>query len=269
MKAMKPFILIVGVVAVAAAVIQFSGSSPAVEKAAPKVETVELNISAAMGLKEALADIQTAYQAKHTDIKLVYNLAASGALQTQIEQGAPADIFISAANKQIDDLAKKGLVVPSSRKALVSNELVIIVPKNNPAGIKSFADIQQVKQFGLGAPETVPAGQYGIEVLKALGLWNGVKDKAVLAKDVRTILTYVETGNVEVGIVFSTVAATSDKVLIAAAAPPGTHEPILFPAVILAGSKNQKAAEEFLAYLTGPEAIKIFDKYGFHQVSGK
>lgn len=269
MKAMKLFILIVGVVAVAAAIIQFSSSSPAVEKAAPKVETVELNISAAMGLKEALADIQKIYEAKHTNTKLVYNLAASGALQTQIEQGAPADIFISAANKQIDDLAKKGLVVPSSRKALVSNELVIIVPKDKQTDIKSFGDIEKVKQFGLGAPETVPTGQYGIEVLKALALWDSVKGKAVLAKDVRTIVTYVETGNVEAGIVFSTVAATSDKVTIAASAPPGTHEPILFPAVILAGSKNQKAAEEFLTYLAGPEAMKIFEKYGFHPVSGK
>lgn len=269
MNAWKPFILIAGVVAVVAAVIQFSGSVPAAEKAAPKVETVELNVSAAMGLKEALADIQKVYEAKHPNIKLVYNLAASGALQTQIEQGAPADIFISAANKQIDDLIQKGMVIPASRKALVSNELVVIVPKDNKMGIASFQDIEKVTRFGLGAPETVPAGQYGVEVLKSLALWDGVKDKAVLAKDVRTIVTYVETGNVEAGIVFSTVAATSSTVTIAAAAPPGTHEAIEFPAVILAGTKKQKAAEEFLAYLTGPEAMKIFDKYGFRPAGGK
>lgn len=266
MKTIRPFILLISILAVVVAIIQFPRSEPAVEKAAPKAE--ELNISAAMGLKEALTDIQKLYEAKHTNIKLVYNLAASGALQTQIEQGAPADIFISAANKQIDDLQKEGLIIPASRKGLVSNDLVVIVSREKDPGIASFQDVAKVKSFGLGAPETVPAGQYGVEVFKSLALWDTIKDKAVLAKDVRTIVAYVETGNVEAGIVFSAIAATSDKVKVVASAPKGTHEPIVFPAVILAGSKKQKAAEEFLVYLTGPEAMSIFEKYGYRPIAG-
>jgi molybdate transport system substrate-binding protein len=224
---------------------------------------VELNVSAALGLKEALLDIQKDYEAKNPNVKIVYNLAASGVLQTQIEQGAPADLFISAANKQIDELQKKGLTVPSTKKVLVGNELVLVVAKNSSKDVKSFHDVANLTNFALGVPETVPAGQYGQEVLKSIGIWEKVKDKAVLVKDVRTILTYVETGNVDAGIAFSTVAVLSDKVRVAAAAPQGTHETIVFPAVVLAQAKQKKAAEEFLVYLSGPESSKIFNKYGF------
>jgi len=231
--------------------------------AAPKIE---LNVAAALGLKDALLDIQKEYEAKNPNVKIVYNLAASGALQTQVEQGAPADIFISAANKQLDDLHKKNMVNASTRRALVGNQLVLVTSKDSKLGLTSFADLtkDEVKKFGMGAPETVPAGQYGIEVLKSLGIWEKVKDKAVLAKDVHTVMVYAETGNVEAGIVFSTVAAASNKVKVVAAAPPGSHEPIIFPGAVLTNAKQPKAAEEFLGYLTGPEAGKIFKKYGFN-----
>lgn len=233
------------------------------------VKPVELNVSAALGLKDALLDIQKEFEAKHPDIKLVYNLAASGVLATQIEQGAPADVFISAAYKQINDLQGKGLLLQNTIRPLVGNDLVLIVAKNSQPAVKSFEDLANVKSFGLGAPETVPAGQYGMEVMKKIGIWEQVKDKAVLAKDVRTILAHVETGNTDAGIVFSTVAAVSDKVRIAAKAPAGTHEPIIFPAAILSGTRQPKAANEFMNYLSGPEALRIFAKYGFPAVEKK
>ena len=175
------------------------------------------------------------------------------------------DIFISAANKQVDMLAKKNLINVSSRKNLVSNKLVLIVPKDSTLGLTNFNDLTKssVIHYGLGELETVPAGQYGMEVMKHLGIWEEVKGKAVLAKDVRTILSYVETGNVDAGIVFSTVAATSDKIKIIATAPKNFHEPIVFPGVVLTNSKNPKIAQDFLDYLTSPTAIKIFKKYGF------
>jgi molybdate transport system substrate-binding protein len=234
----------------------------------PQPQKVELNVSAAMGLKEVLVDIQKDYEALHPNVKIVYNLAASGVLQSQIEQGAPADIFISAAGKQLDDLQRKNLINSATRRDLVGNELVLIVPKDSTLELASFADLVKdgVKKFGLGAPETVPAGQYGIQVLQAMGIWEDVKSKAVLAKDVRTIVAYAETGNVEAGIVFSTVAATSDKVKVVAAAPPGTHEPILFPAVVVTSAKQPKAAEDFLNYLAGPDGMKVFKKYGFKPI---
>lgn len=227
---------------------------------------IELNVSAALGLKDALLEIKAAYETRHPEVKINYNLAAAGVLQSQIEQGAPTDIFISAANKQMDALVKKNLIQAATRKNLVSNDLVLIVPKNSPLGLSDFSGLtnQGVIHFGLGDPATVPAGQYGQEVLQHLGIWDSVKAKAVLAKDVRTILYYVETGNAEAGIVFSAIAATSDKVKIAATAPNSSHESIVFPGAVLSNSKQPVAAQEFFAFLSGPTGMEIFQKHGFH-----
>ncbi|HWQ61318.1 MAG TPA: molybdate ABC transporter substrate-binding protein [Negativicutes bacterium] len=240
-----------------------SGPTPA-----PKIE---LNVSAALGLKEALLDIKQEYERKNPNITIVYNLAAAGVLQAQIERGVPADLFISAARKQMDALQKKDLLVASTRRNLVGNTLVLVVPRDSALGLASFRDLakENVGKFGLGTPETMPAGQYGLEVLKHLGIWDQVKDKAVLAKDVRQIVAYVETGNVDAGIVFSTVAALSDKVRVVAAAPAGSHEEIVFPAAVLKQTKQPQAAEAFLAYLTGPDAGKVFEKYGFSVISAQ
>lgn len=245
-----------------------AASKPAQPAAAPPVE---INVSAALGLKEVLLDIQKDYEAKNPNVKIVYNLAAAGPLQAQIEQGAPADIFISAAEKQLDELQKKKLVNAATRRNLVGNQLVLVVPKGSDLGLASFNDLAsaKVKKFGLGAPETVPAGQYGMEVLQHLGIWDEVKDKAVLGKDVRTLIAYAETGNVEASIVFSTVAATSDKVKVVAAAPPGSHKPIIFPGAVLANAKQPKAAEDFFNYLAGPEGMKVFVKYGFNPLGAR
>lgn len=229
---------------------------------------IELNVSAAMGLKNVLLDIQKAYESSHPNIKIVYNLAASGVLQTQIEQGSTTDIFISAAPKQIDELSKKDLIEPGSYKNLAANKLVLIVPKDSKLKIDNFKDLTQstITHYGLGDPATVPAGQYGIEVLKNLGIWNDVQDKAILAKDVKTILSYVETGNAEAGIVFSTVAITSDKIKIVTDAPKDSHQPIIFPRAILKTSKNKEAAQEFLDYLDSPAGAKVLQQYGFQPV---
>jgi molybdate transport system substrate-binding protein len=116
----------------------------------------------------------------------------------------------------------------------------------------------------VGEPSVVPAGQYAQQVLQKLGVWDQVKGKAVLAKDVRTVLAYVETGNVDAGVVYKTDAATSNKVKIAATAPEGGHQPIIYPVAVLSGSKSQRAAEEFITYMAGPEGMKMFEKYGFN-----
>jgi len=226
---------------------------------------VELNISAAVSLKDALAEIQKNYQAKNPNVKLVYNLGASGSLQQQIEQGAPADIFISAAPKQMNDLEAKNLINKSSRKKLVENKLVIVVPKDSNLNITKYEDIAQdaVKKIALGETATVPAGQYAQQVLQKLGLWDKVKDRVVFAKDVRTVLAYTETGNVEAGIVYKTDAISSDKVKVAAIAPEGSHEPIVYPVAITTGSKQQKAAEAFIEYLFSAEGKAVFEKNGF------
>ena len=226
---------------------------------------IELNVSAAISLKDALVEIQKNYEPKHPGVKLVFNLNSSGALQTQIEQGAPADLFISAAIKQMDALEKKNLLVKGTCFNLLENQLVLIVPKGQSTAIKDYKDLaaDSVKKIAIGAPESVPAGQYAQEVLKKIGIWEKVKDKTVLGTNVRAVLTYVETGNVDAGVVYRTDAAISDKVRIVTYAPVGSHEPIIYPAAVLTGAKQPKAAAEFLAYLRSAAGKSVFEKFGF------
>lgn len=226
---------------------------------------VELNVSAAVSMKDALEEIQQQYQKKNPNVKLVFNLGASGSLQKQIEQGAPADIFISAAPKQMDELQGKGLLQQQTRKNLLENKLVLIVPQNSQLTIKSFEELADpaVKRLAVGEPQVVPAGQYAQQVLKKLDLWEKLAERMVLAKDVRTVLTYVESGNADAGIVYKTDAAISTKIKIIATAAAGSHQPIIYPAAILANAKQPKEAEAFLQYLLSPDAAKVFEKYGF------
>ncbi|MBC8014875.1 MAG: molybdate ABC transporter substrate-binding protein [Sporomusaceae bacterium] len=231
----------------------------------PDNQPIELTVSAAVSLRDVLAEIQNHYQVKHSAVKINFNLGASGSLQKQIEEGAPVDIFISAAAKQMDDLEKKSLIKKETRKNLVENQLVLIVPRNSLLQLASFEDLSkgEVKQFAMGVPESVPAGQYTQQVLRKLDLYHIVQPKTVLAKDVRTVLTYVETGNVEAGTVYKTDAAANDKVKIIAAAPAGTHDAIVYPIAMLSAAKQVKAAEEFIDYLSSPESKAIFEKHGF------
>ncbi len=238
------------------------------EKQAPpaaQAQPVEINVSAAVSLKDALAEIQKNYQAKNPNVKLAYNLGASGALQKQIEQGAPADIFISAAPKQMNELEEKNLVNKATRKNLVENKLVVVVPKESKLNITKYEDLTQdgVKKLALGETATVPAGQYAQQVLQKLGLWDAIKDRVVFTKDVRTVLAYTETGNVEAGIVYKTDAISSDKVKVAAVAPEGSHQPIVYPVAVTTGTKQQKAAEAFVEYLFSAESKTVFEKHGF------
>lgn len=253
---------------VIAAVLAVTGTiwaaKPAAQTAVVKPSApVEINISAAMGLKDALADIQKEYEATNANVRLVFNLAPSGVLQQQLEQGVPADLFISAAVKQVNDLQSKNLVISSTRKILVTDRLVLVVSKNSPLAIDSFLDLQKVTKFGMGEPGTVPAGQYAMELLKTIGIWESVQDKAVRAKDVHTVIAYVESGNVDAGIVFATVAALTDKVKVVAGAPEGSHTPVAFPAVVMANARHPQEAEAFLNYLCSPQSAAVFKKYGF------
>jgi molybdate transport system substrate-binding protein len=226
---------------------------------------VELNVSAAASLKDVLTDIQKSYLQKEPKIKIIYNFGSSGALQTQIEQGVPCDLYISAAAKQADALERKGLFQKGTRKNLLMNRLVLIVPMNSKIDIKSFTDLAgaNVRTIGIGEPESVPAGQYALEVFKYHGIWEGIQSKTVLGTNVRTVLTYVETGNVDAGVVYKTDALISGKVKVAATAVPDSHEPIVYPAAVLAGADHPKEAAKFLAYLSGAEATRLFEKYGF------
>lgn len=227
-------------------------------------EKNSLIISAAISLKDALGAIKSAFAAEHPNIAITLNFGASGMLQQQIENGAPVDLFLSAAAKPMDTLEAKGLLSPGSRRDVVRNRLVLIVPKNS-SGIAGFADLTRasVSRIAIGEPSSVPAGQYAQEALRYFKITDAVKGKVIFAKDVRQVLTYVETGNVDAGIVYRSDALASNRVKIAAEAPEVSHSPIRYPVAIIRATQNLPAAREFLAYLGDKYAEQIFEKRGF------
>ncbi|MDD4170366.1 MAG: molybdate ABC transporter substrate-binding protein [Desulfotomaculaceae bacterium] len=228
-----------------------------------KEPATELNISAAASLQDAAGELKTLYETKNAGVTLILNTASSGTLQKQIEEGAPADLFISAGKSQMDALSQKGLIIEESRKDLLGNELVLIAGKDsNLAKFEDLADAS-VGQIGIGTPETVPAGKYAKETLTNLNLWEQLEPKMVPGKDVRQVLTYVESGNVDAGLVYRTDAAVSSNVKIIAAAPAGSSAPIVYPMAVIKDTKHQSEAEDFAAFLTTDEAVKVFEKYGF------
>jgi molybdate transport system substrate-binding protein len=225
---------------------------------------VEIIVSAAASLTDALNEIITRYASVTPDVTVTPTYGASGSLQLQIEQGAPVDIFFSAAPKQMNALAGKGLILEGTRKDMLENKVVMVVPKKS-SGISSFADAGtgKIRQIALGDPKSVPAGQYAEQVFTFLGILPAVQAKAVYAKDVRQVLAYVESGEVDAGVVYATDAATSANTTVAATAPTGSHDPVIYPAAVVKSSANPEAAKSFLAWLSGPEASSIFLRYGF------
>ncbi|MBN3951391.1 MAG: molybdate ABC transporter substrate-binding protein [Nostoc sp.] len=221
-------------------------------------------VSAAASLKEALEEIKPLYQQSKSDVNISYNFGASGALQQQIEQGAPADIFISAGKKQMDALEEKGLLLTGSRTNLANNRLVLIVAQD-VVGIASFYDLtdSKIKKIAIGEPRSVPAGQYGEQVLKKLKLYDRVKSKLVFANNVRQVLAAVESGNAEAGLVYATDAKISNKVKVVVAADDKFHSPIVYPVAIIKSSKNTSAAKEFVEFLSGSQVKAVLKKDGF------
>jgi molybdate transport system substrate-binding protein len=223
-----------------------------------------LLVSAAASLKDVLEEIKPLYQQSKPNVKISYNFGSSGALQQQIEQGAPVDIFISAAKKQVDALEQKGLLVAGTQNIIGKNRLVLVVPKN-VVGITSFYNLKdaKVKKIAIGEPRSVPAGQYAQQVLEKLKIWNQVKPKLVFANNVRQVLASVETGNAEAGLVYTTDAKISNKVKIVVAADEKYHSAIIYPLAVLKRSKNVDAAKEFSQFLSSDQAKTVFKKYGF------
>ena len=229
------------------------------------VKQQEIYVLAAASMTDAIQEIGANYEKEHKNIKLVYNFGSSGALQTQIEQGAPADVFISAAQKQMNVLDKKDLLDKSTRKDLVENKIVLIVPTKSNLKINSLSDLasDKVTKIALGEPNAVPVGQYSEEIFSKLNILDNVKSKAVYASDVRQVLSWVETGEVDCGLVYATDAAISDKVKVLFEAPSDTHKPIIYPVAMLKSSSHQEEAKDFINYLTNNESKTVLEKYGF------
>jgi molybdate transport system substrate-binding protein len=241
---------------------QSNQTTPTAQVKGPQIEN--LTVSAAISLREALTKIQSLYQQTKETAKLTYNFGSSGALQQQIEQGAPVDVFVSAAAKQMDRLQEKGLLLANTRKNLLTNQMVLIAPKDRQT-IQRFEDLgsERVKRVAVGEPKSVPAGQYAQEILEFYRLSDRVKPKLIYAKDVRQVLTYVETGNVDAGLVYVTDIRNSQKVAMIATAPQNSHKPIVYPVAVLSKSKNQQAAQDFVQFLFTKPAVSVFESYGF------
>lgn len=239
-------------------------NQPQIHNKAKANNTVTLTISAATSLQNALKAIQPKYTQLQPQVNLVYNFGSSGSLQQQIEQGAPVDIFISAAIEQMASLDVKNLLLPGSRRNLLSNKIVLIVPKNSNK-INSFADLttDALTKIALGIPETVPAGKYAQQVLTSLGIIDTVIPKAVYGKDVQQVLNYVATENVDAGIVYLSNAKFNDQVKIVATAPEASHSPVIYPIAILKATTNPQAARELVDYFFSPDAQNLFKQYGF------
>jgi len=225
---------------------------------------VSLTISAAASLKGAMEEVKAAYAEEKPNVILTCNFGSSGSLQQQIEQGAEVDVFFSAAAKQMDALQEKGLIVEDTRKNILENKIVLIVPKD-VTSVTDFNDLtsDNVKKIALGETKSVPVGQYSEEVLKKLNLMDTIESKVVFGKDVKEVLTWVETGNADAGMVYETDSITSEKVRVVAYAPEGSHKPVVYPAAVIKDSKNIDASKNFMSFLCSEKAKSIFEKYGF------
>lgn len=242
-----------------------SKATQSTQPASQQVQKVTLTVSAAASLKDAMNEVIANYAKAHADVTITPNYGASGALEQQIENGADADIFISAAVKQIDQLKAKDLILTDTAKNLLGNQLVLVVPKESKIDLKDFQGVtgDNVKKLALGEFKSVPAGQYAEEVFKKLNILDQATKKAVFGKDVKSVLAWVESGEADAGVVYATDAKISTKAKVVAVAAEDTHSPIVYPAAVIKTSKNADAAKAFLAYLSGEQAKTVFEKYGF------
>jgi len=225
----------------------------------------DITVSAAISLKGSLEAMRPQYETKTGD-RLKFTFASSGQLAAQIKNGAPVDLFISAARKQVDELNSAGKTDKATATVVAGNELVLIVPTDSQSAPKSFDELagDKVRRIGVGEPKTVPAGDYAQQVLASLKLTEKLKGRLVYGLNVRQVVQYVERGEVEAGIVYTSDAKEAgDKVKVVATADPSWHKPIEYWAVVVVDSKHAAAAKNFLAYLESEPAQTILKANGF------
>ncbi|MEM8640397.1 MAG: molybdate ABC transporter substrate-binding protein [Cyanobacteria bacterium P01_G01_bin.54] len=232
---------------------------------APEPATIPLTVSAAASLQDVLTAIAPAFQTAHPKLRIEFNFAASGTLQQQIAQGAPVDLFFSAAAPQMDALEQQGLVRPETRRELLTNHLVLITAQASPLRIQAWEQLKTTtfEHLVVGEFRTVPAGQYAQQALKNLALFDAVQPKLVFSRNVRSVLATVEQGNAELGLVYATDAALGDRVRILLPVPTAAHPPIRYPIAVLQASEHPKAAEQWIAFLQSDMAQMAFRDFGF------
>ena len=227
----------------------------------------EVNLAAAASLKNAFDEkLIPMFEEKYPGVKVTPTYASSGDLQTQIENGLAADVFMSAANKQMNTLAEEDLVDNKTNLQFLENKVVLIVPADSNSTIKSFDDLKNVSgNIAIGDPESVPAGQYAKEVLNNTGIWSDVESKLSLGTDVTAVLNQVAQGSAECGIVYATDAKSMpDKVKVVCEAPDSALKtPVIYPVAALKNSTDSEATQAFLSFLQTKEAKDVFVEYGF------
>ncbi len=223
-----------------------------------------LRVSAASSLTDALHDIARIYE-RDTHDTILFDFGASSTLARQIAEGAPSDVFFSADELRMDQLQQRGYIVKASRRSILSNTLVIIVPSDSNLKIKGVADLagNAISNIAVAEPQSVPAGIYAREYLRAQHVWDRIKGKVIPTENVRAALAAVESGNVQTGIVYRTDALLSRAVRIALEVPASEGPKISYPAAIVGDSKQKAEAQKFIDFLLSPSAQEVFRKYGF------
>lgn len=231
---------------------------------APATRAADITVFAAASLTDSLKQIAANYQTQ-TGWTVAFNFEASSILARQIQEGAPADIFFSADEAQMDRLAKRGLIDPATRADLLGNALVVVAPADSHLRINSPADLATdgVRQIAMGDPKAVPAGVYAKEWLERLRLWQAVKPKVVPTENVRAALAAVASGNVDAGVVYKTDAAITRSVKIVYEVPRADGPDIRYPVALVKGSGHPDEAKRFLKYLESNNAAHVFKQFGF------
>jgi len=235
-------------------------AQPAAGQAAPG----QITVAAAISMKDVLEALGKRFSERPSAPQVNFDFGASGILQKQIEEGAPVDLFISAAPAQMNALEAKGLLLAGTRRDIAGNRLVLVVPAG-VATVKQAADLKkpEVHAIAIGEPRSVPAGQYAAEALRNLGLFSALESKFVYAQDVRAVLTYVAGRDADAGFVYETDAKSTEKVSIAAPLPASSYTPVVYPAAVIRNSQNAAGARAFLDFLSSADAREIFQHFGF------
>jgi molybdate transport system substrate-binding protein len=232
----------------------------------PAAPAQELTLSVAISMKEAVEALGRSFASRQPGVTLHYNFGASGDLQKQIEAGAPIDVFVSAATRQMDELEHKGLILADTRRAFARNVLVVVTPADAPRDLTAAPDLlgPRVARVAVGNPKTVPAGQYAQESLRAVGLWDRLAPKLIFAENVRQVLEYVARGEVDAGFVYATdLPAAGPRVREAFRPGEETYPPVIYPAAVVAATRQPALARAFVELLAGPEGRTVLQRLGF------
>ncbi len=225
------------------------------------VRAADINLSAAASMKEAINELADNFTKKNSGVKFQNNFGASGAIAKQIENGAPADLFVSANLQWMDYLQKKKIMDEKSISTFAFNTLVFV---GKPGlKVKSLQDVVKLDKIAIGSPKSVPAGEYAVAAFKKAGIDKQLENKLVMAKDVRACLMYADSGEVSGAFVYRTDARMGKNVIILFTVPQELYPRVTYPMGLTAAGSKKAEAVAFYKFLQSPEAEKVLEKHGF------